>query len=90
VYKESIMRNPIHMRTAQRAVDISGGAPALAAYLRVSPLVISGWIQGLEDVPPDTLLKLVDIVLGDERSQPPAAISDWAADGFKHRHAANT
>jgi hypothetical protein len=84
------MRNPIHMRAAQRAAEISGGAPALGAYLRVSPLVIAGWIQGLDDVPPDTLLQLVDIILGDERAHPPAAISAWAADAFKHRHAANS
>ena len=83
------MRNPIHMRAARRAVEISGGIPALCAYLRVSPMVVSGWIEGLQDVPPDALLKVIDIVLGESSSKPSAAISDWAADSFRHRHAAN-
>jgi hypothetical protein len=83
------MRNPIHMRAVKRAAEISGGAPALGAYLKTSPLVVSGWINGLEDVPPETLLKLVDIILGEGRPLP-AAISDWAADNFRHRAAANS
>jgi hypothetical protein len=78
------------MRAARRAAEISGGVPALGAYLRASPLVISGWIQGLDDVPPDTLLKLIDIILGEEQSHMPAAISGWAADTFRHRRAANS
>ena len=84
------MRNPIHMRTARRAAEISGGIPALCSYLRVSPMVVSGWIEGLQDVPAEALLRLVDIVVRESSSKPSAAISDWAADSFRHRHAANS
>lgn len=84
------MRNPVHMRAAQRAADISGGLGPLGMYLKVSPFVVAGWIEGLEDVPAETLLKLVDIILRVERAGLGGPIAPWEADAFKHRLAANS
>jgi len=84
------MRNPIQMRAVQLAAEIAGGARPLAIYLEVSPLLITAWIEGTQDLPVATFLKVVEIVLGQEGARLRGAIPTCEAESFKHREAANS
>lgn len=78
------------MRVARRAAEISGGAGPLARYLKVSPFLVAGWMDGRQDVPADTFLKLVDIAIGGTEAGLPGAIPEREAETFRHRDAANS
>src|SRR5919204_1456415 len=77
------MRNPIHMRAVQLAVEIAGGSRPLAMYLKVSPLLVAAWIEGAHEPPPNAFLKVLEIVLGQESARLRGAIPASEVEVFK-------
>src|SRR6185295_6008284 len=59
----SFIGNRIHMRAAQRAMEISGGIAPLALYVGVPPVLVAAWIAGSSELPPAAFLSLVGILL---------------------------
>jgi hypothetical protein len=50
--KAPILRSTVYTRTLHRACEALGGAPQLAAELRVATRELMRWLEGLE-APPD-------------------------------------
>ena len=59
------MRDAVYIRTLQRALEIKGGADALATYLGTPVASIHIWQKGLAALPAGMFLKIVDIVIQD-------------------------
>ena len=53
----------VHKRALHRAVDMAGGADALARQLHVPPSAVRFWLNGSSPLPDDIFLKLVDLLL---------------------------
>jgi len=53
----------IHKRALQRAVEMTGGADALARQLQVPSTAVRFWLSGSSPLPDDIFLKLVDLLL---------------------------
>jgi hypothetical protein len=57
----------VHSRTLRKAMTIVGGADELALRVGVAPPIIGAWLAGRITMPTSYFLKLVDIVMNDER-----------------------
>ena len=53
----------VHKRALHRAVEMTGGADALARQLQVPPSAVRFWLNGSSPLPDDIFLKLVDLLL---------------------------
>lgn len=56
-------RRNTYARVMHRACVIVGGVPALAAQLKVSEIVLRGWLTGTDEPPLDLFLATVEIIL---------------------------
>ena len=59
------MEQRAYRRVVERVAVLRGGAEQLAVLLRVSPSLVSRWVEGLAPVPPDVFLRCVDYLLDD-------------------------
>jgi hypothetical protein len=65
-------KNSLYQRALVKAHHVlGGGTTELCRYLRVSPLLLSRWLSGEEEMPEVVFLRVVDLVLkemdGDEQ-----------------------
>ena len=65
------MSAAVHKRALQRAIEIAGGADALARQLQVPPNAVRFWLNGSSPLPDDIFLKLVDLLLARDAGKPP-------------------
>jgi DNA-binding transcriptional regulator YdaS (Cro superfamily) len=59
----------VYIRAVQKAIEITGGRKALAERLGVKPTEIEKWLDGKAQVPHETFLRIIDIVI--EELAPP-------------------
>jgi len=62
----SLHMSTLHSRAVQRAAEIAGGVAALAVYLKLSPVTVKAWINGVVEVPQEYFLKVVDIIVDEQ------------------------
>lgn len=60
--------NDVHVKALERAVELQGGTPELAAYLGIPVTTLNLMIDGQIGVPPDLFLKVVDVIVNAELS----------------------
>jgi hypothetical protein len=68
----------LRRRALERALQIVGGSPELAARLRVADYVLELWLQGRASMPASAFFEIVDVIIeddlarasGDRRQQP--------------------
>lgn len=63
------MPTAIHKRALKRAMDLAGGADALAAHLKVPPTGVRFWLGASGPLPDDVFLKLVDLLLDESLAE---------------------
>ena len=85
----SFIGNRIHMRAAQRAMEISGGIAPLALYVGVPPVLVAAWIAGSSELPPAAFLSVVGILLDHAAPRMRGVIPPSLVESFRHREAAN-
>jgi hypothetical protein len=58
-------KKSLYQRALVKAHHRLGGTAELCRYLRVSPLLVSRWLGGEEEMPEVAFLRVVDLVLKD-------------------------
>jgi hypothetical protein len=56
-----------YVRTLQRAMELVGGEPQLAAILRTSPSMLRRWLSGYLQPPVNKYITALQLVTGAER-----------------------
>ena len=67
------MPTSVHKRALRRALELAGGAEALALHLKVSPTAVRFWLNASGPVPDDIFLRIVDLLLDRSLSEPQPA-----------------
>jgi CheY-like chemotaxis protein len=55
--------NNLYTRVLQRAIELQGGAEALAAHIGASTESVKLWSQGRATIPPEIIEKVLDVLL---------------------------